>query len=102
MLRVSITKGHAMAYAGQILDNPQSGERFIFRKTAADTKGELLEFDLVLQPEGKVPGKHVHPKQTERFEILDGTVKFRLGRKTIVARAGDVVTVPAGKTHKFQ
>lgn len=91
-----------MAYAGQILDNPQSGERFIFRKTAADTKGELLEFDLVLQPEGKVPGKHVHPKQSERFEILDGTMKFKLGRKTIVARAGDVVTVPAGKTHKFQ
>lgn len=91
-----------MAYAGQILDNPQSGERFIFRKTAADTNGELLEFDLVLQPDGKVPGKHVHPKQTERFQVLDGTMKFKLGHKTIVAKAGDVVTVPAGKAHKFE
>jgi len=91
-----------MAYAGQTLDNPVSGERFIFRKTAADTSGELLEFDLVLQPDGKVPGKHVHPKQEERFEVLEGTMQFKLGRKTIVAKAGDVVTVPAGKSHKFQ
>jgi quercetin dioxygenase-like cupin family protein len=91
-----------MAYAGQILENPQSGERFIFRKTAADTNGEYLEFDLELQPDGKVPGKHVHPQQEERFEVLDGTMKFKLGRKTIVAKAGDIVTVPAGKAHRFQ
>jgi quercetin dioxygenase-like cupin family protein len=91
-----------MAYAGQILENPQSGERFIFRKTAADTGGEYLEFDLELQPDGKVPGKHVHPKQEERFEVLDGTMKFKLGRKTIIAKAGETVTVPAGKAHKFQ
>ena len=91
-----------MAYAGQILENPQSGERFIFRKTAADTNGEYLEFDLELRADGKVPGKHVHPKQTERFEVLEGTMKFKLGRKTIVAKAGDVVEVPAGTAHKFQ
>jgi hypothetical protein len=58
-----------MAYAGQILENAQSGERFFFRKTAADTGGEYMEFDLELQPDGKVPGKHVHPKQEEQFEV---------------------------------
>ncbi len=26
-----------MAYSGQVLDNPVSGERIVFRKTAADT-----------------------------------------------------------------
>lgn len=91
-----------MAYAGQILENPQSGERFVFRRTAADTNGEYLEFDLELAPDGKVPGKHVHPRQTERFEVLEGTMKFKLGRKTVVAKAGDVVVVPEGKAHKFQ
>ena len=45
-----------MAYAGQILDNPVSGERFEFRRTAADTNGELLEFDLTLAADGSVPG----------------------------------------------
>ena len=33
----------------------------------------------------------------ERFEVLEGTMTFKLGRKTIVAKAGDVVTVPVGK-----
>jgi mannose-6-phosphate isomerase-like protein (cupin superfamily) len=91
-----------MAYTGQILDNPVSGERIIFRKTAADTDGELLEIDLELAPNGHVPGKHVHPVQEERFEVLSGTMKFKMGRKTVVAEAGEVVTVPAGVSHKFE
>jgi quercetin dioxygenase-like cupin family protein len=90
-----------MAYAGQILDNPITGERIIFRQTAADTDGELLAIDLVLAPDGHVPGAHVHFSQEERFEVVSGTVKFRLGRKKIIAHAGDVVVVPAGSVHKF-
>jgi mannose-6-phosphate isomerase-like protein (cupin superfamily) len=90
-----------MAHAGQILDNPISGERIIFRETAADTGGELLAIDLILSPGGHVPGAHVHPAQEERFEVVSGTMKFRLGRKKILAEAGDTVTVPAGSIHKF-
>jgi mannose-6-phosphate isomerase-like protein (cupin superfamily) len=90
-----------MAYAGQIIENPVSGERITFRETAADTGGELLSFDLELSPDGHVPGKHVHPEQEERFEVVSGTMRFRMGRKTVVAEAGDVVTVPAGVAHKF-
>ncbi len=90
-----------MAYAGQILDNPVSGERITFRKTAADTDGELLEIDLELAPDGHVPGKHVHPSQEERFEVLSGTMKFKMGLKSVIAEAGDVVVVPAGVSHKF-
>lgn len=37
-----------MAYAGQIIDNPVSGERIEFLRTAADTNGELLEIELTL------------------------------------------------------
>jgi mannose-6-phosphate isomerase-like protein (cupin superfamily) len=37
----------------------------------------------------------------EKFEVLEGTLTFRLGRKTIVAKAGDVVTVPARKARKI-
>jgi quercetin dioxygenase-like cupin family protein len=94
-------QGADMAYAGQVLENQVSGERISFRKTASDTGGELLEFDLELAPDGHVPGKHVHPSQEERFEVLGGTMKFKMGRKTVIAEAGEVVTVPAGVAHKF-
>jgi quercetin dioxygenase-like cupin family protein len=90
-----------MAYAGQIIDNPVSGERITFNRTAADTGGDYLEIELELAPDGKVPGMHVHPEQEERFEVLAGRMKFRMGLRTIVAAAGDVVTVAAGKAHKF-
>jgi hypothetical protein len=39
-----------MGYRGQVLDNPVTGERFVFHATSDDTVGKLLEFDLVVQP----------------------------------------------------
>jgi quercetin dioxygenase-like cupin family protein len=90
-----------MAYAGQIIQNPVSGERIEFIKTAADTNGELLEIELTLSPDGSVPGAHVHPEQEERFHVLEGTMKFRMGMRKIVAGPGDTVIVPAGRAHKF-
>jgi quercetin dioxygenase-like cupin family protein len=91
-----------MARAGQIIHNPVSGERIEFLRTAADTDGELLEFELELSADGRVPGAHVHPEQEERFHVLEGKMKFRLGMRTIVAEAGESVVVPAGRVHKFK
>jgi mannose-6-phosphate isomerase-like protein (cupin superfamily) len=91
-----------MAYAGQTIINPVSGERITFRKTSADTDGKYLEIDVELTPDGAVPGMHVHPNQEERFEILSGNVRFRKGLKKIDAKAGDVVVVEPGKAHKFK
>jgi quercetin dioxygenase-like cupin family protein len=90
-----------MAYAGQVIENPLSGERITFRKTAADTGGEVLAIDLELGADGHVPGMHVHPIQEERFEVTKGTMRFKLGGKKVIARAGDVVVVPPGVRHKF-
>jgi quercetin dioxygenase-like cupin family protein len=90
-----------MAYAGQTLQNPISGERIEFIATAADTDGERLEFELALSPDGHVPGAHVHPEQEERFHVLEGEMTFRLGMRKIVAGAGETVIVPAGRVHRF-
>jgi quercetin dioxygenase-like cupin family protein len=91
-----------MAYAGQTLENPMSGERFTFHKTAADTDGELLEFDLELPPGGRVPGGlHVHPEQEESFEVIRGLMRFRKGREKIVAGPGELVVVPPKARHDF-
>jgi mannose-6-phosphate isomerase-like protein (cupin superfamily) len=91
-----------MAYAGQTIENPVSGEKITFIQTAADTDGELLEIELELSADGAVPGAHIHPEQEERFEIVEGTMAFRMGLKKIVAGPGDVVTVPAGRIHAFK
>jgi quercetin dioxygenase-like cupin family protein len=90
-----------MAHPGQTIHNPVTGERITFRRTAEDTGGKLLEFDLELAADGRVPGAHVHPEQEERFHVVEGTMSFRLGMRTIVAHAGDTVVVPAGRVHRF-
>ena len=86
---------------GQTLENPITGERFTFTDTAATTDGELLAFDLALRPGGAVPIAHVHPIQTEHFEVLEGQMRFRLGLRTRLAGPGDVVEVAPGVIHSF-
>jgi quercetin dioxygenase-like cupin family protein len=91
-----------MAQVGQTLVNPVSGERITFRATAAKTNGELVAIDLRLAPGGRVPGgRHVHPLQEERFEVIDGTMRFRIRREKVFAGPGDVVVVPPGVPHDF-
>ena len=86
---------------GQTVENPVTGERFTFTHTAASTDGELLAFDFALRPGGSVPIPHVHPVQTERFEVTAGTMRFRVGLRTVIAEPGDVVEVEPGVMHSF-
>lgn len=88
--------------AGDTIENPVTGEIVRFRRTAAETGGELVEIEATVQPGGGVAAAHVHPYQSERFEILEGTLEFRHGRRKLTATAGDVVTVEAGTVHSFR
>src|SRR5262245_5517288 len=90
-----------MISPGQTLENPITGERFTFTDTAATTDGELLAFDLALRPGGAVPIAHVHPIQTERFEVRQGRMSFRVGLRTVIAEPGDIVDVEPGVAHSF-
>ena len=90
-----------MITPGQTLENPVTGERFTFIDTAASTGGELLSFELGLRPGGAVPVPHVHPIQTERFAVVAGRMRVRVGRRTVVAGPGEVVEIAPGVTHGF-
>ena len=87
---------------GQILVNPVSGERITFIHTSAETGGELVTIRLELPAGRRVPGGlHIHPLQEERFEVVEGEMRFRMKRERIVAEPGVVVVVPAGVPHDF-
>jgi quercetin dioxygenase-like cupin family protein len=90
-----------MITPGQTIENPVTGERFTFTHTAASTDGELLAFDFALRPGGAVPLPHVHPIQTERFEVTEGLMRFRIGLRTVLAGPGDVIEVAPGVMHSF-
>lgn len=90
-----------MIRAGDTLVNPASGETITFIETAAQTGGEYTLIECAVEPGGGVPMAHVHPYQSETFEVLEGELSMKAGRDTLVAMPGDVVTVVPGQVHRF-
>jgi quercetin dioxygenase-like cupin family protein len=91
-----------MIRAGDTIENPITGERVTFLKTAADTDGEVVVIDTIVAPDGFVAAEHIHPYQFERFEIHLGEAEFKLGKEIVVAKPGDVVMVEPGIPHRFR
>jgi len=88
-----------MAKQGDVIENPVTGERIVFRRTAAETGGELIEFELFLKPHGFVPFEHVHSRQEERVEVVLGSVRYRLGGQEEGLTAGQAKALPPGIAH---
>jgi mannose-6-phosphate isomerase-like protein (cupin superfamily) len=78
----------------------RQGRRVPTADVAADAQRLLEELSraLVLSLLAKA---HVHPSQDERFEVLKGSLMFKIDGKELPAGPGDRVLVPAGATHQF-
>jgi quercetin dioxygenase-like cupin family protein len=88
-----------MAEPGDELKNPITGQDLVFRRTTAQTGGELLEVEAAWAPDSAEPVEHFHPRQEERFRVLEGTLTVRLEGDVRELRAGDELVVPAGARH---
>jgi len=89
-----------MPYAGQTLNNPYTGERIIFEQTEQDTGGALVAFKHFMHSRtGPTFPEHVQLNHEERFEILAGTARYRLGGVEKQAQAGETVIIPPGAIH---
>lgn len=84
-----------------VIENPATGERITIRVSGAESGGELLAWELRLAPGGRVPNGHVHPVQEERFTVVEGCLRLRVGRRGRLVRPGQTVTVPPGAPHHF-
>jgi quercetin dioxygenase-like cupin family protein len=90
-----------MIHKGDRLENPVTGEVLVFHRTADETDGESVLVETIVRPRGFVAAAHVHPHQTERFEVLEGSLGLRIGEREIVAGPGDVAVVAPGTPHRF-
>ncbi len=90
-----------MSRAGDVYENPVTGERAVVRIGTEETGGELLVVDLYVRPGGAVIGEHFHPAIEERFTVFRGRLRYRLSGKVGDAEAGVPLTVPAGVPHEW-
>jgi quercetin dioxygenase-like cupin family protein len=62
---------------------------------------EELEMEASYSGEGGMPPMHLHPSQTERFEILEGSMRTNIGNEERIYEVGQAFEVPAGTPHQM-
>jgi uncharacterized protein YndB with AHSA1/START domain/mannose-6-phosphate isomerase-like protein (cupin superfamily) len=82
------------------LTNAKLGVRVEIRKTAEDTDGEMLEFDVVGRARGFLIQSHVHTGQTERHEVIEGSMRLVIEGREHIVKQGKAMTVPVGAAHR--
>jgi len=90
-----------VACAGDVLEDPTTGSRLVFLRTAAETGGEVLEYELTFVPGGFSARDHLHPSQSERHEVLEGSLGLVVDGREQRLAAGDAETVPPATRHRI-
>jgi mannose-6-phosphate isomerase-like protein (cupin superfamily) len=88
-----------VARPGEQISNEAAGFEIRFRKTAADTDGDRLEMEATYAPHSTEPAEHLHPRQEERFEIVEGRMRARIGGHERHYGKGDELVIPPGTAH---
>jgi quercetin dioxygenase-like cupin family protein len=77
------------------------GDGVTFLATGKDTNGAYTQVEAVVLPGGGPP-PHIHQREDETWYVVEGSLEFRIGESTQVARPGDYVRGPRGTVHVFR
>jgi len=91
-----------VATLGQVIRNPATGETVTFLTTTADSNGALLGIEMVADPSGGGVSEHLHPKLTERHELLQGRLHVRLRGEERVLEAPAEIEIPPLTPHSLR
>jgi mannose-6-phosphate isomerase-like protein (cupin superfamily)/uncharacterized protein YndB with AHSA1/START domain len=89
-----------MTEPGNVLDLAPLGVRVEILRTAAQTGGELLEADVVGRARGFLAQSHVHVRQVERLEVVEGALELGVAGREHRLGPGEAMEVPAGTPHR--
>lgn len=68
--------------------------------TIVESTPERLVVEGTWGPGGKPPPKHHHPGQAERFDVVEGELRFRVGNEDRTVKAGEGIDVPVATPHQ--
>src|SRR4030095_9348442 len=80
------------------------GERLTFLNTGKETNREGVQIDVMFKPTSetnilKWQDTHVHPYQEERFKVISGSVRFRVGNREQILTPGQSISGPPNVVH---
>ena len=93
---------HVIAAGQDRLGEPHSRgySSILFKVLPKETSNGLFVIEHMNLVNGGPP-LHIHPHQEEYFYVISGEVRFALGEKRTVLKAGDSVLGPRGIPHTF-
>ena len=89
-----------MPTANKIIKVAATGDSAEILETSAMTGGAYVRARIVFQPELLEAAAHAHPFQEETYEVLSGRLTYVLNGKTLVAQAGEKITLPRNVAHR--
>lgn len=77
------------------------GEVFFIRQNASQTYGQFIEIDIEVSPNKNHRPLHIHPKQTEYFKILEGSLNLQVNNEIKKLQVGDEFTILPNTHHCY-
>lgn len=89
-----------MPEVGDRIENPVAGDVVTFLELPDEASGELL-VEMVTMPGGQGPPMHVHPRSSESFEVVRGSIAIKQADRELVVSEGETHVVAPGVPHAF-
>src|SRR3954454_10234288 len=83
----------------ETIEAPTMGQRVTCLSDTMSTGGELLRFAFWMRGGASSPPLHVHPRQEERIEVVNGSVRSVSGGGERALGPGDTISTPPGEPH---
>ena len=90
-----------MAATGDTLALPD-GTSFLIVESAADSRGERIEFEVTMAPDALGPPRHFHPRQDESWRVLEGELSVFVDGAWRTLGAGESLSIPPNSVHTLR
>ena len=75
------------------------GDTYVVKAAGAETGGTLAVIEAGLAPGSAGTPLHINTREDENYYVIEGTLTFRVGERTLEAPAGTFVHIPKGVVH---
>ena len=75
------------------------GDTYVVKASGTETGGTLAVIEADLAPGSAGTPLHINTREDENYYVIEGTLSFRVGERTLEAPAGTFVHIPKGVVH---